>query len=1457
MQKKLIDKLVEDYWVNKIAPFCKESKKYFDLTKLQSVKVAVPSEVYDTITTLGKGKPLSHFILYLSAYYVLLSRYFDEKGLLVSTPLPSGVDVETSDHQQLHFEIDGFDTVFQELIKEVMLDVSTSIKYANYDQQAVLKRVGHSVFSRYGFVYNGVSRKSLSSDTFPLQLTVIGHEVELLYSTDLLRDDMALGFLHNYLHVLTHLRVNLTLPVNEIDVIAPKEKALLLRTYNDTYHAPSGDKNLIQLFENQVALTPNAPAVFTETKNLTYSELNSKANALANYLQQSYDVHAEDVIGVMVDRTEVLLVSLMGVLKAGAAYLPLDVEIPYGRINYILKNAEAKAVLIDGKVAGKIAHSDRSLTVEEHQIIIGQVQGLLETYYVDSALSPTLVDTLRDRLEDGHYSTCHFLHQFVEQLNEELFEISADPHLQLSFEESSLERSNYLSHSIADPKTFYTQGSFAGDIELVQFAFFPILSDEVREQTEELMTELSGKSGVIIDVRGCPGGSSELVLFILSHLLPAGLHVSNRIDRSGKVEQIFTVEVAESARVFCPIAILIDDRTFSAAEEIAFFLRELDRGQIFGVKSKGGGYSGKSHEVVAGLSFFVPDERGESISGGSFQSVGVQPDVATDSEGALLQSLQYLNEHLGFGSSETAGETQLIADINLNTNYAYRTRFINITLEAALIDAQSDENRAIASGLSDLAYVMYTSGSTGRPKGVEVTHGNVANFLTSMVQSPGLDSSVQTIALTTCVFDISVLELFLPLISGGPLRLLNNQQLNDLEYLKSVLETPGSLLMQATPSLWNILLESGWEGNSDLKILCGGEKMSDVLAAKLRDKGASLWNMYGPTETTVWSSIKDMTIKTNGVTVGKPIDNTSLYVLDGRHRLLPSGVVGEVAIGGLGVSRGYRNNQLLTSRQFIANPFDDHAGGRIYLTGDLGYWNEAKELIIIGRKDHQVKISGHRVELEGIEQILTGFEGIDRALVVALDGKSGEKELAVYYEGKDDITSLELRNYLIKFFTHSVLPTYYQRLEAFPLTKNGKIDRAALPDPKAMTKGLDMEESFVAPRNTIEKKLIEIWEEILGQEGIGIEHNFFQLGGNSVVAVKTVNQINKRLGLNIPVKWLFESYTIKGISDKILNRYTWKGGLYEENRNRTYSKKVRIAKINKDGGSLNLFFAAPLGGILPSTSIIGVVEIAPYLEGICSFYGIQAPALYPEVLEKLNNNQVIDLEKQDYGSHILKDIVDEAVRGVIAIQEEGPYLIAGFCTGCVLAMEIAKKIISMGKIVKHIILIDNPFWTSYIKSENLKRSYTKHQVAWYIANDIMTFSGIDLEELEEEINQNSIEEAWEIANKYLEKYQVLSVKIEPWELKQSYENKFYNDLMLKLFFVHNPYQYTALEAQNTLMISVKAYKKMFSDSTVDYLNTSVFTSNFDVKYIEGEHHTLFQKEILSGWVDLIVKQLKQ
>ncbi len=448
--------------------------------------------------------------------------------------------------------------------------------------------------------------------------------------------------------------------------------------------------------------------------------------------------------------------------------------------------------------------------------------------------------------------------------------------------------------------------------------------------------------------------------------------------------------------------------------------------------------------------------------------------------------------------------------------------------DAAVLAQQDERNATTMTTAENLAYVIYTSGSTGRPKGVQIPHRAVVNFLLSMGQQPGLSAEDRWLAVTTLSFDIAALELFLPLIVGACVIVANRDVVTSGTALAETVSRMHATVMQATPVTWRMMLAEGWQGDAHLKVLCGGEALPAELAQQLRPKVASLWNLYGPTETTIWSTVCQVEREDNGVTIGRPIANTQIYILSPQLQPTPIGVPGELYIGGDGLARGYLNRPELTAERFIRHPFSNEPRVRIYKTGDLARYRPDGTIEHLGRLDYQVKMRGFRIELGEIEAVLSQHAAVQQAVVVAREDVPGDKRLVAYVvlAQQQSVTTNELQQHTMQQLPQYMVPSAVVFLETLPLTPNKKVDRGRLPMPEQ-----NRDEALVAPRTPLEETVARTWSQVLGIERIGIYDNFFALGGHSLLAMQVISRLHTTLQVEVSLRSFFEVPTVAQLAE--------------------------------------------------------------------------------------------------------------------------------------------------------------------------------------------------------------------------------------------------------------------------------------------------------------------------------------
>lgn len=437
---------------------------------------------------------------------------------------------------------------------------------------------------------------------------------------------------------------------------------------------------------------------------------------------------------------------------------------------------------------------------------------------------------------------------------------------------------------------------------------------------------------------------------------------------------------------------------------------------------------------------------------------------------------------------------------------------LQLEQDADVISEQSVQPPELTLQPDHLAYVIFTSGSTGLPKGVEVTHRALHNFIHSVREVPGISSSDRLLAITTLAFDISVLELFLPLTSGASVFLANDQQTQDGDALRQVLEEVQITIVQATPATWRYILSAGWKAPEGLKGISGGEKLSSELADKILEAGVELWNFYGPTETTVWSSAYQVQAAEEGelpyVCVGRPLANTQFHIMNDDLQPLPIGVYGELYISGANLAKGYSSDPAQTEQRFVSL----ESGQRLYRTGDIARWTQQGVVEVAGRIDNQIKLRGFRIELEEIESKLRAHPAIKDVAVVLQEHSDSDHRIVGYvvYHEDEEPTSSELRKHLRKSLPDYMLPRQFNVVDRIPLLASGKVDRHSLSqsNDEQLVSG-----QYIEPSTATEKALASIWQSSLKCQEVSVDSQFFDLGGHSLLALEVIIDIEQELGV--------------------------------------------------------------------------------------------------------------------------------------------------------------------------------------------------------------------------------------------------------------------------------------------------------------------------------------------------------
>lgn len=578
---------------------------------------------------------------------------------------------------------------------------------------------------------------------------------------------------------------------------------------------------------------------------------------------------------------------------------------------------------------------------------------------------------------------------------------------------------------------------------------------------------------------------------------------------------------------------------------------------------------------------------------------------------------------------------------------------------------ESEDNPESHCTPENLAYVIYTSGSTGRPKGVSVSHSSVVHLVRECqaVLAFGIDD-VWT-AVHSYAFDLSVWEMFGALLSAGRLVVVPFWVAQSPSDFHQLLRTQGVTVLSLTPSAARQLLDATKKipSGDDLSLrlfICGGEALPSNLAAELLEWKVPLWNFYGPTESTVWATIKEVkpeNLTGGSISIGRAICDLETYILDPKLGPVSAGLEGELHLGGAGLARGYLNRPGLTAERFVPNTFGNQPGARLYKTGDLARFLPDGNIEYLGRIDHQVKVRGYRIELGEIEAALEAYPGIEMSVLMAREDQPGSKRLVAYIVPRQEATLSvgELRNYLKEKIPQYMVPAIFLLLEKFPLTPNGKIDRHALPSPDEAKPLLDGQS--VAPRDATELQLVSIWENLLGIQPIGVTDNFFEVGGDSLLAVRLFAQIKEAFGKSLHLATLFQAPTIDELA-LIIGQH---GGS---------DSWPSLVAIQPSGSKPPLYCAHNCGG-----NVLMYRPLARQLSRLIPdqpIYGLQA--------QGMDGKRDPHIRIEDMAACYAKEIRNH--------QPEGPYYLLGDTWGGIIVFEIARLLNLQGQKVAMLAMMD-------------------------------------------------------------------------------------------------------------------------------------------------------------------------
>ncbi len=590
----------------------------------------------------------------------------------------------------------------------------------------------------------------------------------------------------------------------------------------------------------------------------------------------------------------------------------------------------------------------------------------------------------------------------------------------------------------------------------------------------------------------------------------------------------------------------------------------------------------------------------------------------------------------------------------------------------------------------DVAYILFTSGSTGEPKGVAIQRASINAVISSVLNTLSISQPVRSIGLSSLIFDISLIDIFLPLLSKGALVLCSETERKDVNCIKTFIDNYKINFVQATPSFWEILLNAGLKLNTHTTLISTGEALPNSLAEKLVTNGGGvLWNFYGPTETTIWATgleVKHHNNITNNSEIGLPLPGVDCYIMDDNLQIVKEGMIGELYIGGVGVGLNYVNAPDITNKNFIPNPFI--RSEKLYKTGDLVRFTQHFGVQYKGRRDNQVKIYGKRIELSEIEKNINIYSNICTSTVILTNNDTHDKKLVAFVvlnksSGRNIFNQDDLKKFLKTKLPDYMIPNNILLIDKIPLTSTQKTDIKAL---KNLVKNyIPQETTILEPRNTLESKLRAIWANVLSltEKHIGVTDDFFLLGGNSLTSIKLSVAIEKEFSTYFSIRYVMEHSTIKEQAKKIQSqkkKYKTKS-IYSEHTILDNLESPLIT-LSNEGHQHNIYFIHPIGG-----TVFRYLPLTRYLGQHFNIYGIQDPGL----------------EAQAYLFNTFEALAKHYLKIIRAHQAKPPYIIGGASYGGNVSIEIAKSLQDQG--IDDVYILSFDAWASYPAMVNNNREW--------------------------------------------------------------------------------------------------------------------------------------------------------
>jgi amino acid adenylation domain-containing protein len=946
-----------------------------------------------------------------------------------------------------------------------------------------------------------LTEKSITNTFFDFTVSVLNNQFHVnVTQTRKLASGMSVAvFVDKYIQVLEQIVSNMDEKITSLP-LSLEERQHQLIDLNATEHAFPENNTLVDLFDAQVAKTPNEIALVFEDVSFTYRNLDEESDRLTKVLMEDLGLKLEDRVGILLSRGKDMMVSILGTIKAGGAYVPLDVDYPEDRLLFMIQDAGIEVLITEralAEFANRLQWRSESL---KHLVCI---------------------DSSDFNAEQGGWKN--------ELMQKELW----------------------------DSVGTQAENTIAGGGWMSSYTGEDFSEAEMEEYVENTFQKLKGELRPDMKVLeiGCSSGLTLLRIapFVGSYY---GIDLSSDILKNTSVE----VKKRGLQNVFlhCLPAHEIDQLNISDFDLIIInsvihcfhghnYLRNVLMKCVDLLKPQASLFLGdlmdesKRDLLIADLNEFHQTNNGKGYrtktnwASELFISKNYLEDIISDGLGIV--SVAFTDKIHTVANELTRFRFDALLRVNKDGNLTQVPRHKHQYDRRILERAGKKRTRAVLLP-NNLAYIIYTSGSTGKPKGCMLEHRGIVNRIEWMWNELGFQPGETVLQKTTFTFDVSVWEIFLPLCWGNKMVICSKEDISSPPRLLELIQGHKINCLHFVPSMFKAFMEEmalrpgiKLAMKSIRRVITSGEALPlESVKIWYSMMTAPLHNLYGPTEASIDVSYHTTRVSDKHVPIGKPIWNTTLYILGKQQELLPLGVAGEICIGGIGLSRGYLNRPELTREKYLSHPFIK--GERIYRTGDLGSWTTEGEIEYHGRLDDQVKIRGYRIELGEIENVAESYEYIQASAIIVGENASGDKHLHLFYVSREAVEENMLRSYLHDRLPAYMIPAFFTHLTEMPLTGSGKTNRKIL-----MTLSKDTgirSEDDTAPGNETELQLMKIWTAALGVSTMSTSHSFFHSGGDSIKALRLLNQINKDFQIQLKVGDLYKNPSISSLSKHIL-----------------------------------------------------------------------------------------------------------------------------------------------------------------------------------------------------------------------------------------------------------------------------------------------------------------------------------